>query len=154
MVLVNQFRDEGFLPEAIINFITLMGRNPGDDREFFSLEELVETFDMKRVQTSNAVYDFKRALWFNSEYLKRLDDAAFVQKVKDYLYLYGDESWKEVCETIDEAYRLKLAPYIKMRIQTLKQFGDYCMYFFDRPSQVDREMVHREKMNITEDLVQ
>ena len=154
LVLVDQFRDAGFLPEAIINFITLLGRNPGDDREFFSLEELVDAFSMQRVQKSNAVYDFKRALWFNSEYIKRLDDASFVQKVKDYLYIYGDEAWKEVCETIDETYRLRLAPYIKVRIQTLGQFREHCMYFFDRPAAVDHEMVNREKMKITEEIVQ
>lgn len=153
LVLVDQFRDEGFLPEAIINFIALMGWNPGTEREFFTLEELVKEFSMQRVQKSNAVYDFKRALWFNSEYIKKLSDENFITKVKDHLYLYGDEQRKEVCENIDQKYRLKLAPYIKVRIQTLKQFADHCMYFFYRPAWVDPSLVNREKMKIDDDLV-
>jgi glutamyl-tRNA synthetase len=131
-----------------------MGRNPGDEREFFSLEELVEEFSMSRVQKSNAVYDYKRALWFNGEYLKRSADEQFITRVKDYLFIYGNEEWKEICETVDQAYRIKLAPYIKVRMQTLKQFADYCQYFFLRPSTIDRDMINREKMKITEDLVQ
>jgi len=130
-----------------------LGRNPGDEREFFSLEELVETFSITRVQKSNAVYDYKRALWFNSEYIKRMSDEEFVSTIKDFLFLYGDEERKEICETIDDEYRKKLAPYIKVRIQTLKQFGDYCKYFFVRPASIDRDMVHKEKMKVTEELV-
>lgn len=154
LVLIDQFRDEGFLPEAILNIVALMGRNPGDEREFFSLQELVEAFSMERVQKSNAVYDFKRALWFNGEYLKRSTDEQFITWVKDYLFIYGNEEWKEICETINQDYWEKLAPYIKVRIQTLKQFADYCQYFFLRPGSIDRDMVNREKMKITEDLVQ
>lgn len=153
LTLVPQFRDAWFLPEAIINFITLLGRNPGTEREFFSLEELIDAFSMERVQKANAVYDFRRALWFNTEYIKKLDDDTFVTKTKDYLYLYGDEEWKSIIENTDDAYRKKLAPYIKVRIQTLAQFRDFCTYFFLRPTQVDASLVNREKMKITTEIV-
>ena len=149
LILVPQFRDAGFLPEAVTNFIALQWRNPGDEREFFTLDELVENFSMERVQKSNAVYDFKHALRFNSEYIKRMDDESFVKKVKDYLYLYWGEEWKEIIEQTDEAYWIKLAPYIKVRIQTLQQFRQFCAYFFIRPIGVDEELVCREKMKIT-----
>lgn len=108
---------------------------------------------MERVQSSNAVYDFKRALWFNSEWIKNLSDADFVTKVKDYLYLYGDEAWKEIIEGTEDTYWMRLAPYIKVRIQTLGQFRDYCTYFFTRPAAVDTAMVNREKMKVTDELV-
>jgi len=108
---------------------------------------------MSRVQKSNAVYDYKRALWFNSEYIKRLSDAEFVTRAKDYIYLYGDEEWKEICENSDEEYRLGFAPEIKIRIQTLKQFSDHCKYFFLRPESIDPELVNKEKMKVTDELV-
>jgi nondiscriminating glutamyl-tRNA synthetase len=152
LTLVPQFRDGGFLPEAVVNFIALLGRNPGDEREFFTLQELVETFSIERVQKANAVYDFKRALWFNGEYIKRLSDEQFVTKTKDYLYLYAGEEWKEIIESVDDSYWLKLAPYIKVRLQTLAQFKQYCQYFFVRLP-VDEELVVRQKMKITSELV-
>jgi glutamyl/glutaminyl-tRNA synthetase len=109
---------------------------------------------MERVQSSNAVYDFKRALWFNSEWITRLSDEDFVEKVKDYLFIYGNESWKEIIEHTEHAYRMKLASEIKIRIQTLGQFREHCSYFFVRPAHIDMDMVHREKMNVTPEIVQ
>lgn len=107
---------------------------------------------MERVHKANAVYDFKRALWFNGEWIKKLTDEEFVQRTKDYLYLYGDEERKEIVENIEPDYRLKFAPYIKVRITTLGQFRDYCKYFFIRLP-VNDELIYREKMGVTEELV-
>ena len=107
---------------------------------------------MERVQKANAVYDFKRALWFNSEYIKRMSDEEFVTKVKNYLYLYGGEERKEIIEASEDAYWMTFAPYIKVRIQTLEQFKDYCQYFFVRLP-VSDELVNKEKMKITPELV-
>ncbi|MBP7847940.1 hypothetical protein KA013_01830 [Patescibacteria group bacterium] len=68
----------------------------------FTIQELIETFTMERVQKANAVYDFKRALRFNGERIKHMDDAKFVEKVKDYLFMYGDEEWREIIESVEE----------------------------------------------------
>lgn len=152
LILVHQFREAWFLPEAIINFISMLGWNPGTEQEFFTIDELVEQFSMERVQKSNAVYDFKRALWYNSEYLKRMDDEKFVNAVKTYLFLYGDEHWKGIIEWSSDEYWMRFAPYIKARIQTLEQFKDHCDYFFERKS-VDPDMVNREKMKIDDGIV-
>ncbi len=153
LVLIDQFRDAWFLPEAIINFSAMIGRNPWTEQEVFSLQELIHEFDITRVQKANAKYDFKRALWFNSEYIKNMDDAHFVAQVKDFLFLYGDESWKEIVEHSEDAHWMKLAPYIKVRIQTLRQFEEHCQYFFTRPESVDATIVNREKMKVTPELV-
>ena len=153
LTLVPHFRDAWFLPEAVMNFIALVWRNPGTEQEIFSLDELIAEFDISRVQKSNAKYDFKRALWFNSEYIKALSDQEFVQKTKDYLYIYGDEQRKEIVENSDDAYRLSFAADVKMRTQTLAQFRDHGKYLFLRPAAIDEEMVCREKMKITPELV-
>jgi len=154
LVLVDQFRDAGFLPEAILNFCALLWWNPGTEKEIFTLDELIHEFSMKRVQSSNAVYDFKRALWFNSEWITRMSDEDFVERVKEYLFIYGDESRKEIIEHTQDSYRMKLAPYIKVRIQTLGQFREHCTYFFARSATIDSDMVHREKMKVTPEVVQ
>ncbi len=152
LILVHQFREAWFLPEAILNFIAMLWWNPWTEQEFFTIDELIEQFSMERVQKSNAVYDFKRALWYNSEYLKRMDDQEFVETVKNYLFLYGDEHWKLIIEASDDAYWETFAPFIKVRIQTLEQFKDHCDYFFERRP-VDPGMVNREKMKIDDSVV-
>lgn len=131
-ITVQQFQEEGFLPEAVLNFIALVGRNPGTEQEFFTLDELIEAFSIERVVKSNAVYDFNRALRFNSEYLKQLSDEDFVEKLQAYLSAYGGEERKEIIEQGDRSYRLKFAPYIKVRLQTFGQFRAFCQYFFVR----------------------
>ena len=107
---------------------------------------------MERVQSSNAVYDFKRALWFNAEWIKNLSDEEFVEKLKGYLYLYGNEERKEIIESTEDDYRLVFAPYIKVRLQTFGQFRDFAQYFFLRPI-VDPVLVNHEKMKVTDEIV-
>lgn len=152
LILVHQFREAWFLPEAIINFISMLGWNPWTEQEFFTIDELIEQFSMERVQKSNAVYDFKRALRYNSEYLKRMDDTRFVEVLKNYLFLYGDEHWKNIIEASDDDYWMTFAPFIKVRIQTLEQFRDHCSYFFERGI-ADKAMVNKEKMKIDDSVV-
>lgn len=152
LTLVDQFREAWFLPEAIINFVALLGRNPWTDQEIFTLDQLIGSFSMERVQKANAVYDFKRALRFNSEWIKNMDDIAFIKKLKDYLFLYCDEERKEIIESVDESYWLRLAPFIKVRITTLQQFRDYCKYFFIRLP-ANEELILKEKMGVTKELL-
>lgn len=153
LTLIHQFRDAGFMPEAVLNFIALVGRNPWTEQEIFTLDELTQIFSLERVIKSNAVYDFDRALWYNSERTKRLSDKEFVEKVKNYLYLYGGEERKMIVESMDEAYRLKFAPYIKVRLQTFWQFRMYGKYLFERVA-TPAELVYREKMGVTPELLQ
>lgn len=152
LTLIPQFQDEWFLPEAIMNFIALLWWNPWTEQEIFTIDQLLESFSMERVQSSNAVYDFKRALWFNGEWMKNLSDEDFVEKLKWYLYLYGNEEWKEIIESTEHDYWMSLAWYIKIRLQTFGQFRDHAQYFFTRPN-VDPVLVNREKMKVTDEIV-
>lgn len=153
LILVDQFQEEGFLPEALINFVALLGRNPGTDQEFFTIDELIENFSLERVQSSNAVYDFRRALWFNSEYIKRLSDEEFVDRLQAYLRTYGGEIRQDILKTIERDVWLCCAPQIKVRLQTLGQFKEHCQYFFVTPATIDPALVCREKMRVTPEIV-
>ncbi len=77
--------DQGFLPNAVVNFIALLGWSPDSDREIFSLEELVKEFDYKRIGKSPAVFDYDKLRWMNGEYLKAMDANAFYAYAEPYL---------------------------------------------------------------------
>ncbi len=83
MDLINR----GFLPEAIINYLALLGWCPKENREFFTLKELEEAFDIKRISSAPGCYDIKKLEWFNAHYIKELDDEKYLEWVKKYLTL-------------------------------------------------------------------
>lgn len=76
---IGDYRDKGYLPEAVVNFLALLGWNPGTDEELFTIDELVMRFDIAQIQTSGAVLDETKMKWFNREYLKKLSDAEFLK---------------------------------------------------------------------------
>ncbi len=79
-VAVEDYLDKGFLPEALLNFVAFLGWNPGDDREFFTLDELTKTFSIERIQKGGAVFNQEKLQWINSHYLKSLP----LEKIIDY----------------------------------------------------------------------
>ncbi len=88
-VSIQEYRDLGYLPEAVNNFIALLGWNPGDEREFFTLAELTAEFDINRVNRSNGIFDMDRLDWFNGSYLRRMAPAELAKRAWAYLDEYG-----------------------------------------------------------------
>lgn len=84
-VAVEEYRNQGILPEALVNFLALLGWNPGDEREIFSLEELTKEFDLVRAGSSNAVFDLKKLLWMNGRYMSSLSLERILEAVEPYL---------------------------------------------------------------------
>lgn len=82
---VTEYRRKGFLPEAILNYFTLLGWHPADDQEILSFEDIVREFSLKRVQKSGAIFDEEKLRWFNREYLKKVSDDDFVKEAQPYL---------------------------------------------------------------------
>ena len=79
---ITEYRDKGFLPEAMINFMAFLGWNPGGDREIFSLEDLIDSFDLSNVQKSGAILNEEKLLWFNKEYIKKLPKEKIKEEIK------------------------------------------------------------------------
>ncbi|MBR1921823.1 MAG: glutamate--tRNA ligase, partial [Kiritimatiellae bacterium] len=79
---VGEYRDEGYLPEALFNYLLLLGWNPGDDREILPREEMVRLFELEKVHVTAAMFDPRKLAWMNGEYIKRLPPRAFVEEVK------------------------------------------------------------------------
>lgn len=111
------FRDSGFLPEALINFLTLMGYSMPDGKEIYSLEEITRDFDPKRIGISGAFFDIKKLEWINQKYLiTNISE----EKLWDRLVDWG----------FNESFMRKLMPLVHTRIKTFGDFMQLCQFFF------------------------
>jgi glutamyl-tRNA synthetase len=129
-VSVSSYRDMGYTKEAIINYLALLGWNPGTDQELFTLEELIKTFDVANIQKSGAVFDIKKFDWFNKEHLRSYTDKEFA----DYLNLENVPELDGKIDVTSETFN-KIIPLIKERVHTrheaITQFqgGEYDFAF-------------------------
>lgn len=116
-VALNEYRKEGFLQGAIVNYLALLGWNPGTEQEIFTLPELVDAFDLSQVQKSGAIFDREKFLWFNREHIKRLSDAEFADILSD-----------RIPELVANypAVITKLTPLIRERISVLSDIEKEC----------------------------
>lgn len=125
---LGEFRDAGFLPEAILNFLTLLGWAPGDDLEIMPLEEIVRRFGFAGIGKSPAVFDFKKLEWMNGQYIMKLDKSALAERLIPFLKEAGyvsDPVDSKKIEWIGE-----LTVLFRERIKTLREFVTESAYFF------------------------
>ena len=127
--------EQGFLTEAVVNFIALLGWSPEDNNEIFTLDELIADFDYKRISKSPAVFDYTKLKWMNGEYIKKMDFDAYYEKALPYIE-------KAVTRDIDKK---KLAEICKTRIEV---FPDICelLDFLEELPEYDIEMYTHKKM--------
>ena len=117
---IDQFIEDGYLPEALFNFVILMGWAPKDNRELFTLDEFVQYFREDGFQKSNPRYVPDKLDWFNAQYIRKIDEQDLISRIKKFT-------------NKDEATIGKLLPLIKDRMVTLKEFDQLIEYFFVRP---------------------
>jgi glutamyl-tRNA synthetase len=130
--------DKGYITEAIVNFVALLGWSPSDNQEIFSLEELVATFDYHGISKSPAVFDEVKLRWMNGEYFKKMDNGAFFQMAKPLLE-----------EVIKKPYNLeKISCLVKSRIEVLTDINDQVDFFEELPVYDTSLYVHK-KMKTT-----
>ena len=132
--------DQGFLTEAIVNFVALLGWSPSSDNEIFSLEELVKEFDYHRISKSPAVFDMVKLRWMNGEYMKKMDDDKFYRMALPYL--------KEVI-TRDLDFH-KIAAMVKTRIEVFPDIKDH-VDFFEKVPEYETSMYVHKKMKTNEE---
>ena len=124
------FKEKGFLPEAFVNMLAMLGWNDGTDNEIFSLPELVEKFSMVRVHKSGAKFDYEKAKWYNGEWIKKLPVSRYKFQVAELLENIGiivsdDEKFEEIVELI------------KDRCTLLNDFVPQASFFFKAPETID-----------------
>lgn len=132
------YREDGFLPEAVLNIVALLGWNPGNNVEFMSLDEMIESFSIDRVHKAGAKFDLTKAEWLNREHLKATDNNTLAKTLMD---LPG---WSGAAESILKAdpdngwdYLERVAGLLKERTMYLKKFWEDGIYFFERPNKYE-----------------
>ena len=115
------YREQGYLPEAMVNYLALLGWNPGTEREIFTLDELIAEFSFDRVQHGGARFDRKKLDWINGEYIRSLDDDDLTARLKTFL------------PELDEATIKRAAPALKTRLRTLGEAKALLEYLWNDP---------------------
>ncbi|MDR1722880.1 MAG: glutamate--tRNA ligase [Tannerella sp.] len=126
------YRESGYLPEAVINFLALLGWNPGDDRELLTLDELIEAFDLTHCSKSGAKFDYEKGKWFNHRYIQLRSDADVARMFMPVL-----ESHDII--GVDAAYVEKVVGMMKERVNFVHELWDITYYFFVAPTDYDEK---------------
>lgn len=143
-VAVEDYRKKGYLPEALINFVAFLGWNPGDDREIFSLEELVEAFDLNKVNKSGAVFNLEKLDWYNKEYIKHLPLNELVQRAIPWLEEAGLPNIQfpmtnEQLQWIEKVLALEME-----RVTTLAELPQAVQFVFELPDYAQELLVWKK----------
>ena len=125
------YREKGFFPEAVVNFLALLGWNDGTDKELYSLEELVEAFDLSRVHKAGAKFDPDKNKWFNHQYLALQTDDDLAKAFAPFLYEKGID--------IDYTTLVKIVSSIKERANFVEEFWELGDFFFVAPEKYDEK---------------
>jgi len=128
--LTQGFRERGFLPEAFINMLAMLGWNDGTEQEIFSLDELVEKFSMDRVHKGGAKFNYEKAKWFNHEWIKKLPVSSYSTQVKK---IFEDKG----ITITDENKFIKVLELVKERCTLLPDFFEQASFFFQMPKEID-----------------
>lgn len=128
--LTEGFKEKGFLPEAFINLLALLGWNDGSEQEVFTKEELVAKFSMERVHSGGAKFDYEKAKWFNHEWIKKSGAGSLEPEVKTLLAGKG-------INITDDALLTKVIELVKERCTLLTDFYEQSAFFFATPAQYD-----------------
>lgn len=131
------FREDGFLPEAVLNFLAFLGWNPGTEQELFSMDELIESFDLGRVVKSDAIFDFDKAKWFNQQYLKKTPHETLGK------LLQAEIKKRNIPTALSEEKIIQIAALMKERVTFLNDVLKDGYYFFEQPKKYDEKTVKK-----------
>lgn len=129
------YRESGYFPEAVVNFLALLGWNPGTEQELFSLDELVEHFDIHKCSKSGAKFDYQKGMWFNHEYILRKSNEEIARLFAPIVANNGvDESMERIT---------KVVSMMKDRVSFVKELWPLCSFFFIAPLEYDEKTVKK-----------
>ncbi len=133
--LSSGYREAGYLPEAVINMLALLGWNPGNNEEIFSLEELIQEFSIERVNKSGAKFDIEKAKWFNYQYVQSIDESKIIDGFLEIL--------KEKNLNQDRVYATKVITLIKERAGFVSELWDQGYFFYESPKEYDENIIKK-----------
>lgn len=132
------YRERGYLPEAVVNFLALLGWNPGDDTEIMSMDELIAKFSFDHCSRSGAKFDFEKGKWFNHRYLQEMGDDALAQLYKPVLAAHGVDpsAWSD-------GYIARVVGLVKSRINFVGDLWEQSRFFFVEPAEYEEKSVRK-----------
>ncbi len=136
---VSEYQAAGYLAEAMLNFLALLGWSPGDDREIMSQDELIDSFSLTGISKKSAVFDETKLVWMNGEYISRMNDDELVKRVLPILQQH--ELIKD--DQYSEAYTRRALGLLKPKIKRMTDFAILGYYFFRDPEHYDQEAVKK-----------
>ncbi len=139
---VTEYRADGILPEAMLNYLTMLGWNAGEgsEQEIYTKDELIQKFSLAHIQKSGARYDEVKLLWMNGQWIRRIAEEQGI----DELYTRTEGFWPEVANTASVDYKKKVLSIIYDRLKTMSDLRDMTTYFFADPA-IDLEQIINNK---------
>lgn len=144
-VAVEDYIEQGYLPEALLNFIAQLGWNTGDTKEIYSLEDMIEEFSMDRIQKSGAIFDREKLDWLQGQWMRNFSLEEFVDRIRPLVA-------EEYPEAADDADFSQKAALIQERITFFKEAPEMLSYYYTEPS-ADMELIANPKQKLTEEMV-
>ena len=140
------YRERGYLPQAVCNFLALLGWNPGNDQELMTMDEMIRLFDLSKCSKNGAKFDYVKAAWFNHQYLLQLPDEAWTPEFDKILRAEGIVSTPEKEAEVVRMMKLKVIEYVdgegnkkKRNVSFVSDLWPLCKFFFVAPSAFDKE---------------
>lgn len=126
---VTEYRDDGVLAEAMLNYLACLGWNDGTEQEIYTKDELIKNFSLDRIQNSGARYDETKLLWLNGQWIRRI----FTEQGVEALYARTADFWPEIANSFSDEYKIKVLSIIYDRLKTLSDLREMTTYFFEDP---------------------
>jgi glutamyl-tRNA synthetase len=133
---VQEYRDNGYLSDALVNYLSLLGWNPGTEQEIFSPDDLIKQFSIDRVQKKSAVFDEKKLQWMSGQHIYQKSAQELLTGIRD-----NDSDWRK---SEDENYVCKVIDLMKERVKSLRNMQDMTSYFFEDPKEYDERAMRKK----------
>ena len=136
--LTHGYREGGYLPEAVVNFLALLGWNPGDDTELMDMDELIKRFSIEHCSRSGAKFAYEKGRWFNHEYIQKLDPERLTDLFTDVLKNHGVDTG-----SFSRDYIGRAATMVKDRVSFIEELWDNARFFFEAPTEYEAKSVKK-----------
>ena len=144
---VQEYREQGYLAQSLINYLALLGWNPGTEQEIFTTEELINQFSIERIQKKSAVFDEKKLHWISGQHINKMSSSEIFEGIKNI-----DSNWQT---DEDNDYVLKVIELMKERVKSLNEMKDMTMMFFEDPIKYDEKAAKKNwKDNSINELIE
>jgi glutamyl-tRNA synthetase len=137
------YREKGYLPEAVLNFLALLGWNPGDDREILAREEMIDLFSLERCSKSGAKFDYKKGEWFNHQYIQLKSDEEIAGLFLPVLNEHAGATARDCPYDFKYDKIVKIVGLVKERVSFIKDLWEQVSFFFVAPTAYDEKTVKK-----------